>query len=69
MLGTVRRIVLPRPWRNSIPGCAKPVASSPGRYSFNLDGTAVYMTRPRCSSRRRAVDLTLAQDMALALLW
>ena len=39
-------------------GCAKPVVGLvvPTGYSFNLDGTSIYMTMGRCSSRRRAAS-------------
>jgi aerobic C4-dicarboxylate transport protein len=36
-------------------GCSRPVVGLvvPTGYSFNLDGTNIYMTSPRCSSPRR----------------
>ena len=46
-------------------GCSKPVVGLvvPAGYSFNLDGTAVYMARRRCSSPQAShVELTLRQE-------
>ena len=47
-------------------GCSKPGSVVPTGYSFNLDGTSIYMTMAAISLwRRRAACICLGQELGI----